>query len=217
MLTGPWIPNRTGTSRTGHPMPGRIRGQRRPPTITAPCQPRSPLGASTIRRHRDPQRADPTDRAAQRHHLSLPFRRLQKRGRSAAAPIHAFRPTAPTQNRRVSSSHLTATSAELEATLDPHGLPTSYTFEYGPSTAYGQTLGGEILGSPRNSPKLDRSWPPRWPPVRRAYRFRLLAQKAEATADTLSEDQTFEFFPPSCPNSVVRQQTGAVYLPDCRG
>ena len=29
-------------------------------------------------------------------------------------------------------------------------------------------------------------------------------------------DQTFNFFPPACPNAHLRQQTGASYLPDCR-
>ena len=47
-----------------------------------------------------------------------------------------------------------------------------------------------------------------------AYHFRIIAENQWGTATT--EDQTFEFFPPACPNSAVRQQTGSAYLPDCR-
>ena len=46
------------------------------------------------------------------------------------------------------------------------------------------------------------------------YHFRLVAESEWGTVT--SEDQTFEFKPPSCPNSTLRQQTGANYLPDCR-
>ena len=49
---------------------------------------------------------------------------------------------------------------------------------------------------------------------RGTYHFRVRAQSKWGIV--VSEDQTFEFFPPSCPNSAVRQQTGSVYLPDCR-
>jgi hypothetical protein len=35
--------------------------------------------------------------------------------------------------------HVTGTSAELEGTVNPHTLATTYVFEYGPTTAYGQT------------------------------------------------------------------------------
>ena len=36
------------------------------------------------------------------------------------------------------------------------------------------------------------------------------------TARRRLEDHTFNFYPPSCPNENVRQQTQANYLPDCR-
>ena len=50
----------------------------------------------------------------------------------------------------------------------------------------------------------------------KTYHFRLLATNEWGTATT--EDQTFDFnVPGGCPNSTLRQQTGAAYLPDCRG
>ena len=46
------------------------------------------------------------------------------------------------------------------------------------------------------------------------YHFRVLAVNTWGT--TATSDRTFNFFPPSCPNSVLRQKTGSSYLPDCR-
>jgi hypothetical protein len=46
------------------------------------------------------------------------------------------------------------------------------------------------------------------------YHFRIVAKSTWGT--TTTSDRTFTFFPPSCPNSVLRQKTGSSYLPDCR-
>ena len=46
------------------------------------------------------------------------------------------------------------------------------------------------------------------------YHFRVVAHNTWGT--TASADRTFTFFPPSCPNGVLRQKTGSSYLPDCR-
>ena len=64
------------------------------------------------------------------------------------------------------------------------------------------------LSEPRKTPSLENLQPGA------TYHFRLVAESSEGTVT--SEDQTFEFFPPACPNSAVRQQTGSAYLPDCR-
>jgi hypothetical protein len=49
------------------------------------------------------------------------------------------------------------------------------------------------------------------------YHYRLVAENTLDEGDpAVSEDHSFEFFPPSCPNSDLRQQTGSAYLPDCR-
>jgi hypothetical protein len=118
----------------------------------------------------------------------------------------------------ISSSHVTATSADLEAKIDPQGFETTYRFSFGPTTAYGQAAPepeGRIAG---DAQELSEGHPVKvevtglQPGV--TYHFRLFAENRwEPTA---SEDHTFEFFPPACPNSAVRQQTGSAYLPDCR-
>src|SRR5262249_45544157 len=40
---------------------------------------------------------------------------------------------------------------------------------------------------------------------------------ANERGTSVSPDATFDFEPPTCPNSLVRQETHASFLPDCRG
>ncbi len=120
---------------------------------------------------------------------------------------------APTINAS-STSNVTATSADLHAQIDPHGFATTYRFEYGTTSSYGQSApapDGEI-GAELN---LAHSVEVHLTGLQGVqYHFRIVAENQWGTVT--SEDQTFEFFPPSCPNSAVRQQTGSAYLPDCR-
>ena len=46
------------------------------------------------------------------------------------------------------------------------------------------------------------------------YHFRVVAENPYGTTD--SEDQTFGFHPPNCPNAHLRQITNSSSLPDCR-
>ena len=111
------------------------------------------------------------------------------------------------------SSEVTADSAELGARINPHGSPTTYRFEYGTTTEYGATIpvpDGSL--GPVDAPETVTVSLGGLQGV--TYHFRVIAESQWGT--TTSEDQTFEFNPPSCPNAAVRQQTGAAYLPDCR-
>ncbi len=130
---------------------------------------------------------------------------------NVAAPSFKFQPPSV---EGVSSSGLAAESAHLNAKVDPEGLDTHYHFEYGTTATYGfsapipdveigsadvaHPVGVEIAGLTKGA----------------TYHFRIVATNALGT--TASEDQTFGFFPPPCPNEYIRQQTGAQYLPDCR-
>lgn len=117
----------------------------------------------------------------------------------------------------LAAEKLTATTAELTAQVDPNGLPTTYKFEYGLSTNYGQTVTGTLNPSNNDQPivaNLTGLAP------HSEYHYRLVAENAvqgkEEGGTTTTEDHTFNFYPPSCPNENVRQQTTANYLPDCR-
>jgi hypothetical protein len=111
------------------------------------------------------------------------------------------------------SSRVTATGAELTARINPHGYSTSYRFEYGTTTNYGSVAplpdgSLEPLTSAQSvSTLLDGLQGV-------TYHFRVIAESQWGT--TITEDETFQFNPPACPNASLRQQTGSAYLPDCR-
>jgi hypothetical protein len=111
------------------------------------------------------------------------------------------------------TSNLSDSAAEVDATINPHGFETAYWVEYGPTLSYGTTVPippGTLAAS--NSPQavaiqltgLERI----------VYHFRVVAESK--WGQTVTNDQTFNFYPPPCPNTIVRQQTNSQYLPDCR-
>ena len=127
-----------------------------------------------------------------------------------------FTTTQPPTVEALSTSGVTATSAVLHAKINPEGFPTTYRFEYGTTTTYGQTVPqpeAEIPAAEDSTSHAVQAEVTGLQPGA-TYHFRLVAHSSEGTVT--SEDQSFEFFPPACPNSAVRQQTGSAYLPDCR-
>ena len=53
--------------------------------------------------------------------------------------------TGPPQVATGGVSHVRGSTAELEGTVYPHGLPTTYFFQYGPTTAYGSSTPPAVL------------------------------------------------------------------------
>ncbi len=125
-----------------------------------------------------------------------------------------FSTTAPPAIDGLASSNLTATTAELDGVVNPNGLETSYRFEYGLTPSYGQAApvpdGSVSAGNADQdiSVALSELTP------HSVYHYRLVATNADGSTET--DDHTFNFYPPDCPNSNVRQQTQTNYLPDCR-
>jgi hypothetical protein len=115
----------------------------------------------------------------------------------------------------ISSLHpknVLATSATLNARINNFDSPTEYFFEYGVTGAYGQsTPVEELVPAPQSQP-VTANIANLEPGL--TYHFRLVATNGHGTSK--SSNATFDFAPPSCPNSHVRQQTGSNYLPDCR-
>ena len=112
------------------------------------------------------------------------------------------------------SANVTASTADLLAKINPNGAATTYRFEYGTTPSFGQTI-----------PSVDKDIGSGFSPVEEVqhlenlqvgatYHFRIVAENE--WGQVASDDQTFQFFIPDCPNALVRQQTGAAYLPDCR-
>ena len=124
-------------------------------------------------------------------------------------------------------SKVNTDGASFNATVDPNGGRTWYYWEYGPTTAYGQTTPEkrlrreddtelelpQALTEPFQVSDLISGFEPGKP-----VHFRLVAKNEQGT--TKSPDQEFVTYvqegEPSCPNSLVRQQTGSALLLDCR-
>jgi hypothetical protein len=138
-------------------------------------------------------------------------------GATSYGADETFTTTAPPAIDGLVSENLTATSAELIAKVNPNGLPTRYSFEYGPSGGYGQKVTGTIAAANEDQ-EIQARLTELTPHV--VYHYRLVAENEvegkEEGGTTTSEDQTFNFYPPSCPNENVRQQTKTNFLPDCR-
>jgi hypothetical protein len=124
-----------------------------------------------------------------------------------------FTAAAPPTLSGVQAKGVTADSAVLHARINPRASATTYTFEYGTSTEYGSQAPLEPAqigdGTEPVPVKVDLTGLQAV-----TYHFRVVASNAWGT--TVGPDTTFDFVPPTCPNSEVRQRTGAAYLPDCR-
>ena len=125
-----------------------------------------------------------------------------------------FLTTQPPTINALKAEELTATTAKLIARVNPNGLATTYKFEYGPSTNYGQVEPEPegTLEASNSDQSIEVHLKDLTPGV--VYHYILVATNADGT--TTAEDHTFNFYPPSCPNENVRQQVQANYLPDCR-
>ena len=115
----------------------------------------------------------------------------------------------------VRATDLTETAATLHASINPVGFPTTYRFEYGPSTSYGSSIPipDESIGSGTEPVPVEQRITGLTPGV--TYHFRVVATN-EPWGTSFSTDTTFDFAPPACPNDHVRQETASSYLPDCR-
>ncbi|MGA8746209.1 MAG: hypothetical protein WB507_10135 [Solirubrobacterales bacterium] len=125
-----------------------------------------------------------------------------------------FITTQPPSIDGLRAEDLTATTAQLIAKVNPNGLDTTYKVEYGVTTQYGQVAPEhEVTLEASNSDQtVEIPLSNLTPNV--VYHYTLVATNEDGT--TIAEDHTFNFYPPSCPNENVRQQSQANYLPDCR-
>ena len=112
------------------------------------------------------------------------------------------------------ATDLSATTAILRAEINPHGDDTRYHFEYGPTEAYGTTVPIPDGTIPSANTKIPVEAPIVDLQIGIPYHFRVVASNVYGT--TVSEDRTFSFFTPNCPNAHVRQETTSNTLPDCR-
>jgi hypothetical protein len=131
-------------------------------------------------------------------------------------------PIGPPVVESVSFAEVTQTEAELQATINPEGLPTEYLFEYttkqdfeeegfaGAQVAGAGELSGGNLGIEVSAPAVGLS-------PQTSYVFRVVATNEEGSDE--GEDRFSTYLesepPPVCPNETLRTGLSAL-LPDCR-
>jgi hypothetical protein len=124
-----------------------------------------------------------------------------------------FATTQPPVIKAVYASDLGEDTVTLNATINPSSLDTTYRFEYGETANYG--LSAPVPDGTIQATGNDRTVSTVLTGLDGGlYHYRLVAENDLGTST--SQNKTFNFFPAQCPNSRVRQQTGAAYLPDCR-
>ena len=102
-------------------------------------------------------------------------------GATSKGEDRTFITTQPPAIDGLASENLTATSADLDAQINPNGLETTYRFEYGTTTSYGQSA--PVPGwDPRRLElrPVDRS-SSRKPVPHAVYHYRLVATNADGT------------------------------------
>ena len=112
----------------------------------------------------------------------------------------------------VNPSAILGTSVNLHAHINDYDLDADYYFEYGTTETYGSATPIESLPADPSAQAVMAHLQGLDP--NSTYHFRVVATNEFGT--TKSADATFDYRPPACPNSHVRQQVGANYLPDCR-
>ena len=99
-------------------------------------------------------------------------------------------PVATTQN----ATNVTESSATLHGSVTPNGLSTSYEFQYGTSTGYGQTSSSGSVSGSNSSTAVSRTITGLSPNT--TYHFRLVAEND--LGYDLGGDRTFTTSPVSC-------------------
>ena len=114
----------------------------------------------------------------------------------------------------INSRDLQPTSAELTGSVNPRLGDTTYRFDWGPTTAYGRSIPVPDGDAGSGDAPVAVSARLEGLTAGITYHFRLVASNQYGS--DASPDQSFGFYPPSCPNAQVRAETRSNSLPDCR-
>jgi hypothetical protein len=119
-------------------------------------------------------------------------------------PDQSFKTLPAVSILSASAGQITATTARLEAELNPHGLPTHYRFEYGPTTTYGLIAPIPDGDAGSGTQAVSRTVTIEGLASGTTYHYRLVAENSSGTSE--SEDHSF-----------ITQGPNPLGLPDGRG
>jgi len=111
----------------------------------------------------------------------------------------------------LSATAITTTAATLRADVNPHGLPTTFAFQYGTSTAYGSQTATKSTGSGTTTVAVSIRVGHLTPGVR--YHFRVIASNADGT--TAGGDHSFRT--PLPPATAPKVLGSAPFAPTATG
>jgi hypothetical protein len=184
---------------------------------TAPCEPAAPVSGPGV--HQVTAHLTGLTQGARYH-----YRLVAKNGNGipALGSDRGFRPQGPASIGDTLVSDVNTDGARISTTIDPHGGDTTYRVEYGTEEC---SLGGcasaplpaatlrDPLGAQEASVVLSGLGSDT------AYHYRVVAKNeySEVAGDegvlrTYAVDSTAD----TCPNALIRKETGTVLLPDCR-
>lgn len=110
----------------------------------------------------------------------------------------------------------TTTTAHLTGRVNPRGLQTTYRFEYGTTTAYGQQTPATDAGAGQALVPVAADITGLQPNT--TYHYRLVATSAEGTVEGENRTVTTHATDtePGCPNADIRHQQRAEHVGSCR-
>jgi hypothetical protein len=113
------------------------------------------------------------------------------------------------------ATDVTATTATLTGTIDPHGESTVYRFNYGPNTSYGSSTPNNDAGSGDGEQAVSQQITGLSPST--TYHVQVVATTngitrtgADGTFTTLASGEE------GCPNEALRAENNSTHLPECR-
>ncbi len=133
---------------------------------------------------------------------------------------HAFTASGPPMVVEAGVSKVNTDGVQFSLTVDPNGGMTSYHIEYGTEAGvYGATTPSPDEQLETNDAAESFTQVVTGLTADTVYHYRIVAHNDAGT--TNGPDQTFRTFPPPpatdpCENALVRKQTGAALVPDCR-
>ncbi len=173
---------------------------------SVPCEPATPyLGPEDVTAHVT------NLRPGAEYHFRVVASNVSAGSVGADGPT--FQTSGPPTIEVLHAANVTASSADLTTSINPHGADTSYHYVYGPTASYGSSapVPDASVGNDSVTHRLTIHLEGLDPTT---YHFAVIARNEYGV--TTSGDSTFSFYPPNCPNEHLRQQSGGGFLPDCR-
>jgi hypothetical protein len=109
---------------------------------------------------------------------------------SGSGKVYVYGPTAGPRVMPLAASGVQATSATVNATVNPRGVDTSYRFEYGPSTEYGQSVPASAVDVGAGTSPVAASGELTGLETSTTYHYRVVATDANGNV-TRGADLTF--------------------------